>query len=1031
MRVGTRDRSCWGVAAASWVLAGIVSLDPGYGLAAAEQPLAKLLTETYGVKGGLCVQIGGDDVALANDLARTGKFLIQRLATSPDAVARVRDQLQAQGTYGLIAVDGLPAPGTLPFTENLVNVVLLEQQPTPPVSLSEAARVLCPRGILVSAGQAYSEDALQAAGFEELRTLEAGGKNWLAGRRRWPAEMDQWSHPRHAADGNAVSHDLRVGPPRRVRWVAGPEQEVSSLVSGQGRNYYGGVWTRDAFNGLRLWQRELKPSPAQGGFGFSKAAGSVRPIAAGGLLFVWADSSLMALDGATGQPVRSYPEAGTPHEILHVEGSLVAVDSQAVRVVEVDSGRLRWKYESSEPRCVVADAAGVFLLEGAPRRGEKCAAVCLDAATGSVRWRKDEYPWLTLVRRTVCHRKWLACEVSTLADEKLGNAIHVVSVADGSLLWSRSYVPHSSHYKQARGMFIGDLLWVLEDKKCVGLEPQTGEIKQTWPAGLCHCFPPVATSRYILSGELDLTDLASGQYDANRLTKAACGRDAGWVPANGLIYVSPKHCVCWPMLRGYVAMAPGKAETPAGASSPSAASASPPGAAAEPASFLEKGPAPPPENVSAAGDDWPCYRHDAWRSSSTANSVPRDLKLLWKTALGNRAAGPIADDWFENPFVRGPITAPVVAGGLAYVARPDAHQVLALDVRTGSVRWSYTANGRIDTAPTIHRGLCLFGTKSGWVYGLRGDDGRLVWRLRAAANEERIVAYGQIESPWPVAGSVLVVDDVAYFAAGRQSLADGGILVFAVEPATGRVRWTKRLDTVPTKNFYGCSALEFDNIDLLHQEDDSVAMSRWLFHRDTGAMTCKAADAFAVFQTDTLGVVVPRGCWTYAPRHMARHGGDRSLVRPLVTFRGHTLVGCQDDLRTLYRRDFDLAGGEEFKTAWITGWAASENFGKRTGEVWRTDRLAKNTKWSAAAFSGDAPGQAIAALVLAGEQLLAAGSQGGLTSLAAEDGQVLGRTELPPPVWDGLATAAGRLFVSTLDGQVVCLGRESDRAAEK
>ena len=109
--------------------------------------------------------------------------------------------------------------------------------------------------------------------------------------------MDQWSEPRHAADGNPVSRDTLVGPPRRIRWVTGPSQEISSLVSAAGRNYYGGVWTRDAFNGLRLWQRDLKPSPAQGGFGFPRAPGSVRPIAAGDQLLVFADAAVTALKG--------------------------------------------------------------------------------------------------------------------------------------------------------------------------------------------------------------------------------------------------------------------------------------------------------------------------------------------------------------------------------------------------------------------------------------------------------------------------------------------------------------------------------------------------------------------------------------------------------------------------------------------------------------------------------------------------------------------------------------------------------------
>jgi hypothetical protein len=270
---------------------------------------------------------------------------------------------------------------------------------------------------------------------------------------------------------------------------------------------------------------------------------------------------------------------------------------------------------------------------------------------------------------------------------------------------------------------------------------------------------------------------------------------------------------------------------------------------------------------------------------------------------------------------------------------------------------------------------------------------------------------------------VLVVDEMAYFAAGRQPLADGGILVFAVEPATGSIHWVERLDTVPTENFYGCTGLEYDNFDLLHREGDSVAMARWLFHRATGNMTCKGADAFALLNTGGGRVAVPRGCWTYAPRHQPRHGGDRSPVRPLAVFRDATLVACLHDHRTLYRRDFNLDAGESFDTTWITGWAASQNFRKKEGEVWRSDRLARNTKWHVPVFSDAEPDQQIAALVLAGGTLWVAGSEGGLVAISLENGKTLSRTDLPSPVWDGMA-AAGRLFVSVQEGGVVCLGQD-------
>ncbi|NUQ66169.1 MAG: PQQ-binding-like beta-propeller repeat protein [Pirellulales bacterium] len=976
------------------------------------------VTGDLGVSGGLCVQLGGNDLEQVARLARTGRFIAQVLDPDASEVAKARGAIQAQGLYGVVSVIDRSPKEALPYAENLVNVVVISKDSGVSPVLSEVARVLCPGGILLWQGR-IDTAAIPPAGLD----VAEDRCGWHVARKPWPAAMDQWTHPRHAADGNAVSQDTLVGPPRRVRWVAGPSVEVSNMVTADGRNYYGGVWTRDAFNGLRLWQRNLKPSPARGGFAFQYAPGSVRPVAAGDRLLVVTDGSVAVLDGGTGEPVRSYPAAGKPTELLVVGDTFLAIDAQSVRTVALESGDLKWKYEASEPREVIAAKEAVFLMEGSVRRGEKPAAVSLTLADGSICWKQSEYPWLGLVRRAVCHGDLVALEVSTLNDTKEGNAVHVLSAADGKLLWSRDFVPSMNHMKQARAMFIGELLWVLEDRQCVALDPKTGEVKQKYPAGLCHCFPPVATARFLFSGEMEMTDLATGKMDDNRITKAACGRDVGWVPANGLIYVTPKHCVCWPMLRGYAAMAPeGSRVEGQGSRADQRLERGP--------VYADNGPSPPPSGSrpstldSPLSTDWPCYRHDAWRSSSAPEALPKDLSVLWTASLGDWPEGTVVQDWRENPFVHGPITAPVIAGGMAVVARPDAHEVVALDATTGQARWRFTADGRVDTPPTLYGGLCLFGSKSGSVYAIRADDGRVAWRFRAAPSEEQIVAYGQVESPWPVPGSVLVVEDVAYFAAGRQPLADGGILVYAVEPATGKVRWMKRLDTVPTTNFYGSSGLEYDNFDLLHRENQSVAMSRWLFDAQTGEMTCKALDAFAVLNSDGFDAAVPRGCWTYAPRHQPRHGGDTvSQMRHLAVYRGNSVLGVLRDQRSLFRRDF--AQGEKFNTAWPTGWATSENFRKKEGDVWQSDRLAAGAKWQSPVLDERQPNEIIAALILAGDTLLAAGSEGGLTAVSAADGKILGRRELPAPLWDGMAAAGGKLFVSTRDGKLVCLAGTS------
>jgi hypothetical protein len=87
-----------------------------------------------------------------------------------------------------------------------------------------------------------------------------------------------------------------------------------------------------------------------------------------------------------------------------------------------------------------------------------------------------------------------------------------------------------------------------------------------------------------------------------------------------------------------------------------------------------------------------------------------------------------------------------------------------------------------------------------------------------------------------VPGVVLVKQNTAYFVAGRQQLTDGGVLIFAINPLTGKKQWVHRLDSIPQKDdptgkdpfkgFYENSGLEFDPVDILHQENGGVGAAR-------------------------------------------------------------------------------------------------------------------------------------------------------------------------------------------------------------
>ena len=963
---------------------------------------AKAIISRAKTPGKLCVVVGSAGGELLVELNRAGGFLVQGLSPDAELVAKARTYIQAKGLYGMVTVQQHTL-AKFPYTEDLVSLLVVTDPKG--MAVSEIVRVLAPGGVvIIRKDGAAVEDlkkAARAMGVQgDLSDIAAGG--WLRLVKPVPAGMDVWTHDRHDATGNPVSADTLAGPPRRVRWVMGPVGGANNFVSADGRSFYGSLHARDSYNGLLLWRRSLNMN-------------RIMPVTDGKRVFAAHAGKLLALDAATGETLLTYKQAGWPlTRILHADGVLIAIGYDALRVQDVETGKRLWKRQASVPGCVTVGEGRVFFIEGNTRRGELSKLTALDLKTGQLLWQKTvrlrkkgptDYEWLPKAARSSYYKGRLAFEVSTFTDLPEPNGIYVVSAKDGEMLWTRSYPPHGAHAKQARALFARDLAWVVQNNKLFGLDLASGSVRHEFKGGSGHCYPPVATTRFIFSGEMSVTDLVSGQLDENRITKGSCSRNAGVIPANGLAYAFPKSCVCWPMLKGYAALAPAK---PASGGRP---------ATGRKDLVIERGSAQAPPSLRKADPaaEWPSYRYDAGRSGATPAEVPTELTVLWRQRAARRKYRQ-PYDWRYNPFVSGAITPPVVAAGLVIVAAPDQHQVVAVDAASGAEKWRFTADGRVDTPPTVVKGRVLFGTHGGSVYCLSAADGKLLWRGRAAADDEQILAFGQVESPWPVPGSVLVMGDTAYFAAGRQYLADGGVRVFAVDVKTGRSRWVSRINTLGKYSYYGAAGLEFDNFDLLVAEGDKVSMSRWLLDRKTGGITVVPKSGF--FRTGPAGVLAPRGCWSYGPR-MGR-GHDRKAKRPLVVFRDNTLISCTPDRMGLFRRDFSEADRETFDAEWFN-FRLRKEYDARGEGFTRTDRLARGARWDIDEL-GEAP---ISAMLLAGDKAFVADEQGELRVVSIADGKVLGRMKLPAaPIWDGLAAANGRIYAALANGAIVCLGQK-------
>ena len=139
-----------------------------------------------------------------------------------------------------------------------------------------------------------------------------------------------------------------------------------------------------------------------------------------------------------------------------------------------------------------------------------------------------------------------------------------------------------------------------------------------------------------------------------------------------------------------------------------------------------------------------------------------------------------------------------------------------------------------------------------------------------------------------------------------------------------------------------------------------------------------------------------------------------ALLYHLLVGRGASVLGAnrvrEAGALKLFRRDF--APGEKFDVLWDE---QPNDTASRIGQYFPANRLAEKVTWSA-----PYPGW-IEAMALAGDRLILYAG-GKLRLVSAADGSALRELDAPKPVWDGLAAANGRLFLSTADGRVVCLG---------
>jgi len=217
----------------------------------------------------------------------------------------------------------------------------------------------------------------------------------------------------------------------------------------------------------------------------------------------------------------------------------------------------------------------------------------------------------------------------------------------------------------------------------------------------------------------------------------------------------------------------------------------------------------------ALGEDWPTYHHDAARTAITSESLALPLVEHWAFETRGVPVPGWADP--QSVPVEGNLELPrvrhddvyhvAVVDGTVYFASSAENKVYALDAATGAVRWSMLTGGAVRLAPYASDGRVYFGADDGLAYCVRATDGQVVWKVRAAPADERMLGRGKMVSLWPVRTDVLVDDGIAYFGAGI--FPGERVYLCAVRADDGTLVWKNDYMSYPSggvsTRFYGFS----------------------------------------------------------------------------------------------------------------------------------------------------------------------------------------------------------------------------------
>ncbi len=759
-----------------------------------------------GVDGAVISVLSSGDVnsgRVATELAANGDSVVHVIAGSMEEVAKINQQIDKAGLKGIVTVEDLSLKA-LPYRDRMISTLLImdvAKATEAGLTMEEARRCVAPFGKLVTCKNGAIEKV------EEIAV---------------PEGMDVWRHKYYKANGLPASQDQHFKLPVGFKWNAGlpnnfdnPERGANryastrAIVVDDGRifTFSEGVYEnlgegykakfgtdqylncRDAFNGRLLWRKRIGATYYGGLY-----VENVAPMISTGrhIYLAGEKGKMLKIDTRTGETLKELPTAHIPGVIAADDGIVVVAtwkDGYHMGSVRNwDRRRMDWKIGAGTIEAY-DDETGKQLW----KQDHLGTSLLLEGGRVFIVTRKEK-DGLEYFRRKP-NEKQLAdlkarLEKGEVKDEEKGaptsytrpqNYVMAFDLKTGEPLWqtdvkeSKKLAGQTLNLEAAAKGAVAvaqgnrNQVELLSAKTGLPLSPeQSVTVKDTFFRFRQHVCTPVFRVNDI---SLNHRGGKLGDFGGAR---AACL--TGTVPAYGAGFISQNWCNCTPgQIKGLIAIASiGKTPTPEEMEQP-----------AEPVtygSYDEKADGP------SRDLKWTTFRGNAIRSSSVDCEINPEATEAWSVkVVAGCKEGTVLRDWHD--YLNSRLTAPVISDKVAIVADIDQNELIALNLQDGKVAWRFMTAGRMNTSPTLYKGICLAGDHAGYVYALKVKNGELIYKLRIAPEEKRMLSYGKLESVWPIVGGVLVNDGKAYAACGRTIGSDGGVMVRAFQPETGTPIW--------------------------------------------------------------------------------------------------------------------------------------------------------------------------------------------------------------------------------------------------